>query len=595
MRRQGAAGLLVALASVTAPPPGAMAQARVSLSPERWPAAERERYLTELQNTVRTTAGVATGRNGAVTVAYGAFAARVGLDVLEQGGSAVDAALATALTQVALTAGAPISYFGILSLVYYDAGAGRISTLNAGWNTLREETSPLTIPGGVDLSDSGRLGTTPSGRTVLVGGFMRGVEAAHRRFGRLPFASLFDPAIYVAEQGMPVPAALAAQFAMRARDLARLPATREALLKRDGSPYREGERFRQPALAATLRRVAAAGADYMYRGPWAEQLVAAVRADGGVLTREDLAGYDVIWGDPVTGHIGNYEIATLGPPNYGGTALIEAQHLAAAAGLPGDAHWSASAAALRKAVDITQVWMVSLLPDQLRRQLYPGMDLSDSARRTPAHAAAMWERVRVGKLPARWGEDTPKHSDDVVVIDRDGNMAAITHSINCVLWGKTAINVGGISIGDPASFQQAQVAAAGPGRRLPDPTQTGLLLRDGRPVVAFASMGAGLHQRTFQSLLNVAVHGMTVDQAIDAPDFFLPTLLPAARGYVVVVPEGRFPRPVLDSLGVPYREAGGANARFGGEGVWVAISRDPATGRLRAASHNRSNSAALAY
>jgi gamma-glutamyltranspeptidase/glutathione hydrolase len=584
----GAAGL----AGCGAGSPGPVAGA---LSPARWPAAERTRFLGELQNTPRTSAGVATGKQGAVTVAYGAFAARAGLAALEQGGNALDAALTAALTQVALTGGAPISYFGILSLVYYDAKTGEISTMNANWNTLRGETDPRTIPGGVSFQGQEFLGTTPSGRTALVGGFMKGVEAAHRKFGKLPFAALFDPAIYVAEEGMPVTKAFAGYLGLRAQDLARLPATKAVFFKPDGSPYREGEIFRQPALAGTLRQIAAHGSDYMYRGPWGAKLVAAVQADGGKLTAEDLAGYEVIWAPPIRGRVGDFEIATLPPPNYGGIGLIEAQHLAAAAGLQAQGHWSRSGAALRTAATITQGWMVSLFPEAARAQLYPGLDFSTEHRLTPEHARAYWTLLEQGKLPVKWAEEGPKHSDDVVVIDRDGNMAALTQSINCVLWGKTAINVDGISIGDPASFQQAQIAQVGPGHRLPDPTETGLLLEEGKPVVAFASMGAGLHQRTFQGIQNVAIYGMTVDQAIDAPDFFLPSMVPPTAGYVLTIPEGRFPKSVLESSGLKYQEVGGPNARFGGEGVWIAISRDPLTGELRAASHNRSNSAALAF
>lgn len=567
---------------------------RPNLSPARWPAGEEARYHA-LQNTVRTTAGMATGANGAVTVAYGAYAARAGLEALKQGGNAIDAALTTALTQVALTGGAPISYFGIMSLVYYDAKTGEITAMNAGWNTVRGETSPLTIPGSVDLAGGKHLGTVPSGRTALVGGFMKGVEAAHRRFGRLPFATIFEPAIHVAEQGMPVTAKLADQFTMRAADLARLPATREVFLKPDGSTYRQGETFRQPALARTLRAIATAGADHMYRGPWAQRAVAAVQADGGKMALEDLANYDVVWGAAIRAPFGGYEIATAGPPNGGGVAMIEAQNLAAAAGLPDVGHWSTSGQALRIAADVTQGWIVGLIPPPARKQMFPTLDFSDASRITPAHAEALWREIQAGRMPIKWGKDVPKHSDDVVVVDRDGNMAAITHSINCVIWGKTAITVDGITIGDPASFQQAAVAAAGPGNRLPDPTETGILLRDGKPVLAFASMGSGLHQRTFQGLLNYTRYGMTVDQAIDAPDFFLPTMRPAQGGYVLAVPAGRFPKAVLDGSGLPYLELDSDSARFGGEGVWVAISRDPATGALRAASHNRSNSAALAY
>ena len=125
-----------------------------------------------------------------------------------------------AVTQVALTAGAPVSYFGIVSLVYYDAKTGKTYTMNAEWNTVRGETDPSTIPGKIDMSSEGALlGTEPSGRTALVGGFMKGVEAAHRRFGRLPFRSLFEPAIYVADHGMPVAGDLARFLSQRSQDL----------------------------------------------------------------------------------------------------------------------------------------------------------------------------------------------------------------------------------------------------------------------------------------------------------------------------------------------------------------------------------------
>ncbi|MEO8452816.1 MAG: gamma-glutamyltransferase, partial [Gemmatimonadota bacterium] len=572
----------------------AEAQGPGSLSPTKWPAGEEARFWQQ-QGAVRTAAGVASGKRGAVTVAYGAYAARAGLEALERGGNAIDAALTTALTQVALTAGSPISYFGILSLAYYDAKSGQVTTMNATWNTVLGETSPLTIPGKIDLSDEGKLGTATSGRTALVGGFMKGVEAAHKRYGKLPFALLFEPAIHVAEDGMLVTKSLASIFAMRAKDLARLPATRAIFLKPDGTTYKEGETFRQPALAATLRQVAAKGADYMYRGPWAERLVSAVQADGGKMSLEDLSSYDVLWAPPIMGRVGDYDIATLGPPNYGGVGLIEAQNLAVAAGLKAKGHWSKSGAALRTAVTITQGWILSLLPPEYAHQILPSLDLSPQSRLTQSHAEAYWKEIEAGKLPSKWAEDGPKHSDDVVAVDQDGNMVALTQSINCVFWGKTAINIDGISIGDPASFQQAQIAETGPGKRLPDPTETGILLKSGKPVLAFASMGAGLHQRMFQGLQNFAVYGMTVDQAIDAPDFFLPNLNSAAGGYVVMVPAGRFPKAVLDGMGIRYEEVGQESARFGGEGVWVAISRDPKTGELRAASHNRSNSAAVAY
>lgn len=564
------------------------------LRPTQW-LADYEQFL-EAQDTSRTQAGHAVGTNGAVTVAYNGLAARAGLEALKQGGNAIDAALTAANAQVALTAGAPISYFGILSLVYYDAKTGKVSTMNAEWNTVRGELDPRTIPGGIVMGslDSMR-GGTPSGRTALVGGFMKGVEAAHRRYGKLPFAQLFEPAIYIAEHGMPVTEKLAQQLNFRGPDLKRLPETRAIFTKADGSLYTRGEILRQPALAKTLRAVAKNGADYMYRGPWASKLVAAVQADGGKMTLEDLAAYDVVWDEPLIADIGDYQVHTNPAPNHGGMALIEAQLLARAAGLPGEGHWTKSGAVLRKAIDIAQMMWVDALPDSLRQQVYPGLDFSPQSRVTPQHAAQLWARMEAGAKPFKFAAQGPKHSDDVVAIDREGNIAAITHSINCVLWGRTAIFVDGISIGDPASFQQEQIAKTGPGKRLPAPTETGILFKGGKPVLGFASMGSGLHQRTLQALLNVTEYGMSVREAIDTADFFLPRLNPKTNEMTVIVPKGRFEPSVLDATGYAYEEADSEASRFAGEGIWVAISRDPVTGRLEAASHNRNNSAAVAY
>jgi len=188
-----------------------------------------------------------------------------------------------------------------------------------------------------------------------------------------------------------------------------------------------------------------------------------------------------------------------------------------------------------------------------------------------------------------------QEGDDVVAVDAAGNMCAITHSINCVNWGKTAIFVDGISIADAASYQQAQIAKVTPGERLPAPTEQGILFKDGKPVVAFASMGAGLHHRSFQCLFSMMKFGMSVPDAINAPDFYLPRMDPKTMEATVAVPEGRFDPRVLEETGLRCDEVPLAEARLGGEGKWVAISRDPISGKLEAGSHNRNNSAALAY
>ncbi|HVT34071.1 MAG TPA: gamma-glutamyltransferase [Nevskiaceae bacterium] len=569
----------------------------VNLSPAAWPRGEYERWMAA-QNVDRTSAGEARGRNGAVTVAYNGLAARAGLEALKQGGTAVDAALTAALAQVALTAGAPISYFGIMSLVYFEAATGKVHTMNAEWNTVRGETEPLTIPGGFDFSsaDALRGKGDPSGRTALVGGFMKGVGEAHRRFGRLPFASLFEPSIYICEHGMPVTALVAEQIAFRKNDLARRADTRSIFYKGDGGIYREGDLFRQPQAAQTLRTVAAQGADYFYTGAWAEKLVREVQAEGGRMTLDDLKDYQVLWSDAQVAELpGGYSLHMPPHPNAGTINLIEALNLAEAAKLADDGPWWKSGTSLRKAVEITSQMMAMFLPDAMLAQIYPGLDLSPQARVTPAHAQELWKRMQAGAKLARFAPAPPRHSDDVVAVDAAGNMAAITHSINTVFWGKTAIFIDGISISDAASFQQAQIAKVQPGERLPAPTETGVLFKDGKPHLAFASMGAGLHQRSFQGLFNVMRFGMSVPEAINAPDFYMPTTDPKTYTSTLAVPGGRFPKQVLDETGLAWREVPLAEARLGGEGKWVAISRDARTGQLEAASHNRNNSDACAY
>jgi gamma-glutamyltranspeptidase/glutathione hydrolase len=122
-----AALLLIAAVGCTAPEP---TPAVADLSPAIW-QADYDQFMAA-QLVERASAGVATGSSGAVTVAYNGLAARAGLEALKQGGNAIDAAMTTVLAQVALTGGAPISYFGIMSLVYYDAATGDVHTMGRG-------------------------------------------------------------------------------------------------------------------------------------------------------------------------------------------------------------------------------------------------------------------------------------------------------------------------------------------------------------------------------------------------------------------------------------------------------------------------------
>lgn len=496
----------------------------VDLSPRKWGARDLAVYnwLNQqfgLQNVL------ARGKNGVITGTSSAAAERAGLEALRQGGSAADAAIATSLAQIALAMGSVVSYAGIFTMVYFEAGTGKFYHLNAGFNTLSGENEPMTIPTQANpLSPQAGAELNPSGRTALVPGFMAGIQAAHDKFGKLAFKDLFAPAIYYAENGFELTPYHAGQIKLRQNVLSRLPGTRAIFTKPDGSWYGEGDLFRQPKLAAALRRVADRGADYMYGGEWGKKFVEAVRREGGKMTMDDMRGYQVIWSDPLEIAYGGCKIYAPGLPAQGGVHLAEALHVAAQANLAGMGHYSESARAFFWLSQITNLMALSFMPPQAVSQLLGGADGSLAARAGEEHARRVWSLMSAGKFPLTKvpANEDLKHSDAVVAIDRWGNMAAVVHTSNTAIWGTTGIFVDGVSVPDPAAFQQRLIAQTGPGKRLPDPTEPVIIAREGKPFAALSSIGGGLHQKTFSVLMNLIDFKMGIKQAIDAPSLHSP-------------------------------------------------------------------------
>ena len=494
------------------------------LSPKKWGSCELQVYnwlnrQFGLQNVL------AEGRNGVIAGTTSASAQRAGLEAMRQGGSAVDAALTTALTQISLAMGSWVSYAGIFTMLFYDAESGQFYNLNAGYNTVLGENDPMTIPAQTSvLSPTAESEPKSSGRTALVPGFMAGVEAAHKKFGKLPFAALFAPAVHYAENGFEVLSLHSRMIQRRRKVLSRLPETKSIFTKRDGTWYAEGDFFKQPELAVTLRRIAKQGADYMYTGEWGRKFVEAVRRDGGKMTMEDLERYEAMWTDPLQITYNGHKIYAHGLPAQGGAHLAEALNVAGKAGLAGMGHYSESPIALFWLSQITNLMSLSFLPGKTVSSLLGEADISLAARASEEHAQRVWPMMSSGKFPLTQVpalEDT-KHSDAVVAIDRWGNIAAIVHTINTSSWGETGIFVDGVSIPDSAAFQQLLISETGPGKRLPDPTEPLIIAREGKPVAALSSIGSGLHQKTISVLLNLIDFQMDLKRAIDSPSIHLP-------------------------------------------------------------------------
>lgn len=483
---------------------------QVDLSPARWSADERarfEKYRQQFTNhnvLVQAKSAVITGTTCAPAV-------RCGLEAMKQGGTAADAVLTTSLAQIAFSKGAWVSYAGVMTMVYYEASTGKVHNLNAAFNTVLAEDDPMSIP------------QKASGRTALVPGYMAGVEAAHQRFGKLPFAALFDPAIYYAEEGFRLTNRDAAHIKGRIPVLSRLPETKRLFTKADGTFVKKGDLFRQPDVAATLRKVAQQGARYMYTGEWARKLVAALQKDGGKLSLEDLSQYRALWTDPVCVPFHGHTVFAHGLPALGGVNVAEALNVATEAKLIDRGHYTRSAESFFWLSQINNLFVLSNAPAEARTRLLGTEKHSPSIRVTQEHARHVWKRMQSGKIAiAKPPSKTPSHSDAVVAIDRWGNVAAICHTINTNNWGKTGIIVDGVSIPDSAVFQRQLIKATGPGKRLPDTTVPVIVLKGGKPVAGYSSIGMGLHQRTVCALINLIAYKMDIKQSLETPSFHLP-------------------------------------------------------------------------
>lgn len=322
-------------------------------------------------------------------------AIHAGADVLERGGSAVDAALTTALAQTTLCAGCWVSFAGRLTALVYDAESGEIVALNACYDAPRGEDDPASIP----------TQPTPSGRTALVPGFMAGVGALHERFGDRPFAELFEPSIRLAEDGFELTPNLARLIRNKRDVLLRTEQGRRVFLDTTGELHAVGSVFRQPDLARTLRGTARDGWGYFYGGPWGERFVEVVQAHGGKITREDLELYRPTWQEPSTVAFGGALVHGMPAPNRGGSMVTLALNLAARAAATRDGARPDTARALHDVASIDRALRV-VWTDRGRRAL------GDLAPDT----SALWEASFASEAggQALWDAMNGPHWSDVL-------------------------------------------------------------------------------------------------------------------------------------------------------------------------------------
>jgi gamma-glutamyltranspeptidase/glutathione hydrolase len=256
-----------------------------------------------------------------VVVTANPIASRVGFQVLQAGGSAVDAAIAI---QLVLNLVEPQSsgLGGGAFMLYWDAATHHLTSYDA------REIAPAGATPQLFLDAASRplpfYDAVTGGIATGVPGVPRLLEFIHRRHGRLPWAQLFAPAIQLADEGFAVSPRLAGLL-VDEQYLRNDPVSRAYFYHPDGTPLRAGETLRNPELVQTLRTLATNGADAFYSGPIAEAILAAVHREPrpGSLTAADFAAYRVIERDPVCGPYRIYQICGMGPPSSGGVTVLQ--------------------------------------------------------------------------------------------------------------------------------------------------------------------------------------------------------------------------------------------------------------------------------
>lgn len=527
------------------------------------------------------------------------LASDAGLEILKAGGNAVDAAVATGF---ALAVVHPIA--GNLG-----GGGFMLIRLHDGKSTFIDyrEEAPKAATADMYLDAKGNVlpGNDPHSsilgyRAIATPGSVAGMAYAEKKYGKLGLKKVMAPAIRLAEDGFVLSEEEAHE--LHDSDLARFPET-ERIFQRDGKYFAAGETFKQPELAATLKRIAANPDDF-YRGKLAAELVADLQKGGGLITREDLASYRVKERTPLTGSFHNYTVISAPPPSSGGVVLLSALNI-----LEGFD--------LAKLGDRSPEW-IHLVTEAYRRAY---MDRSDYlgdpdfneipvAELTSKKYAEAWRAGITDKAspsadlrrpegflpPAPKTAGRKKDSPDTThysVVDGAGDAVSVTTTLNNSFGSDVTSGTLGFLLNDemddfaakmgvPNMFGliQGPANAIAPFKRPLSSMTPTIVLEDGKLRYVLGSPGGGRIITTVANIfLSTAEGGLNIQQAVDAPRFhhqYLPDLLFMEPG---------FPETTQDAL-----KADGYKLNIRGHwsnGECIAI--DPTTGDLLGGQDHRSH------
>ncbi|MGH7731797.1 MAG: gamma-glutamyltransferase [Candidatus Eiseniibacteriota bacterium] len=537
------------------------------------------------------TRSVVWAKHGMVCAAQ-PLAVQAGIDILKQGGTAVDAAIAVNAC-LGLMEPTANGLGGDLFAVLWDPKAKQVVGLNASGR------APLALTADQVPPDS--VGTIPlfTPYAWTVPGACGGWFDLHAKYGKLPMSTVLAPAIRYAEEGFPVSPVIAENWATGARRNAGKPGYDEVFMPGGRAP-REGEVFRNPALAKTLRLLATKGRDAYYKGPIAEAIVRFSKANGGFFASEDFARHRSTWDAPISTDYRGYRVWELPPPGQGLAALqllnvLEALDLKSLG---------------RESPDFWHVFVEAkkvVFADRARYYadptfaVVPVEQLLDKGYAKKRAALIDRQHAALTDQPGEVAVLNRKETTYLCTADENGLMVSLIQSNYTGFGSGYAVPEVGFGLqnrGACFSLKAGHPNRLEPGKRPFHTIIPAFVTRDGQPLMAFGLMGGDMQpQGHAQVLVNIIDFGMNLQEAGDAirfhhEDSSEPMGTVMTDGGLLHIEDG-LPKALLDDLA--RRGHVMKPEPVGGYGGYQAIWRDPATGMYAGATEKRKDGCAAGY
>ena len=461
----------------------------------------------------------------AMVVCQSAPASKVGIDVLKEGGNAVDAAVAIAFAMAVThpTAG----NIGGGGFIVYRPSTGETVTYDF------REMAPAKASPDMFLRD-GRYDEERhhfSYLSVGVPGTVAGLHLAWREKGRLPWKRLVEPAISLARNGFEVSQGLSDSLRGILPKMRKCPAS-VAQFSKQGVPYEPGEMLRQPDLARTLERIASDGPAGFYKGETAELIAKEMAANGGLITRDDLKNYRAYRRAPLRGSYRGCEVISIPPPSSGGTVLLEMLNMLELFRL--EKLGFGSAAQLHLAIEAMRRGFADRARYLGDPDSNPEMPIDRLISKEYAADLAKTIRNDAASKSSPTIFEWPREGDStthISVVDRERNAVALTYTLESGYGSRIVVTGAGFLLNNEMGDFNAgpgltteggligtRANLAGPGKRMLSSMTPTILVRNGKLFMVTGSPGGRTIINTvLQTILNVVDFGMNVQEAVDAP------------------------------------------------------------------------------